>query len=174
MNPEIPTVRSLPRRRALAAMTALAAAPMAARAAIAPGDEPDFTLARLDGPPLRLQEQRGQVVLVNFWATWCGPCRQEMPHLNRLHERLAPAGLVLLGLNIDDDRSKAATLARSLGLRFPVLFDPERRVARAWDIASMPTTVLIGRDGRVRHVHRGYRDGLETTYDAQARSLLTA
>jgi len=143
-----------------------------AHAAIVPGAAPDFTLRRLNGPNLRLQEQRGQVVMVNFWATWCAPCRQEMPHLNRLHDAYRDKGFVLLGVNIDDDPAKGAVLAQTLGLRFPVLFDTDKAVTRQWDLGSMPSTVLIDRQGRVRHIHRGYREGLEVTYESQMRGLL--
>ena len=66
----------------------------------------------MDGPNLRLDEQRGRVVMVNFWATWCGPCRQEMPHLNRLYEKYKSSGFVLLGVNVDDDARKAAERGR--------------------------------------------------------------
>jgi peroxiredoxin len=151
---------------------AAAASGSGAWAAIGPGASPDFTLRSLDGRNLRLHEQRGQVVMVNFWATWCGPCRQEMPHLNRLHEKYRASGFVLLGVNIDDDTRKAADLARSMGLKFPVLFDTDKAVTRRWDLGAMPSTVLIDRDGRVRHIHRGYRDGLEATYESQTRELL--
>ena len=107
---------------------------------------PDFTLRNTEGRNLRLQEQRGQVVLVNFWASWCGPCKQEMPHLNRLHDKYRSAGLVLL--------------------------DTDKTVVRQYDLGSMPATVLIDRDGRVRHLHRGYREGIETTYEQQIRELV--
>ena len=133
---------------------------------------PDFTLRRLDGPNLRLQEQRGQVVLVNFWATWCGPCRQEMPHLNRLYEKYRPSGFVLLGVNIDENERAAAELATRLGLKFPVLLDTDKRVSRLYDLHAMPATVLIDRDGRARFLHRGYREGMEQTYEQQIRDLL--
>ncbi len=133
---------------------------------------PDFTLRRLDGPNLRLQEQRGQVVLVNFWATWCGPCRQEMPHLNRLYEKYRPSGFVLLGVNIDENERAAAELATRLGLKFPVLLDTDKRVSRLYDLNAMPATVLIDRDGRARFLHRGYREGMEQTYEQQIRDLL--
>jgi len=153
-------------------LTAAGLVGTSAAAAIGPGAAPDFTLRSLDGRNLRLHEQRGQVVMVNFWATWCGPCRQEMPHLNRLHEKYRASGFVLLGVNIDDDTRKAADLARSMGLTFPVLFDTDKAVTRRWDLGAMPSTVLIDRDGRVRHIHRGYRDGLEATYESQTRELL--
>ena len=143
-----------------------------ATAAVTSGLAPDFTLRSLQGPNLRLHEQRGQVVMVNFWATWCGPCKQEMPHLNRLYQQYKGSGFVLLGVNIDDDTAKAAQLAQTSGLKFPVLFDTDKRVTKTWDLGAMPSTVLIDRDGRVRHVHRGYREGLEQSYESQMRELL--
>ncbi|HEU0203684.1 MAG TPA: TlpA disulfide reductase family protein [Burkholderiaceae bacterium] len=153
--------------------TAAAATATLAAASIAPAQRaPDFTLRTLNGPNLRLQEQRGQVVMVNFWATWCGPCLVEMPHLNRLYEKYRSSGFVLLGVNIDEDSRQAATLANRLGLRFPVLLDAEKKVSRLYDLSTMPSTVLIDRDGRVRHIHRGYRDGYEATYEKQIRDLL--
>jgi len=144
-----------------------------ALAAVAPsGVAPDFALRTVEGPNLRLKEQRGQVVLVNFWATWCGPCRVEMPHLNRLYEKYRTSGFQLLGVNIDEDPRQAAGLASKLGLRFPVLFDTDKKVSRLYDVSAMPSTVLVDRDGKVRFIHRGYRDGYEDTYEKQIRELL--
>jgi peroxiredoxin len=133
---------------------------------------PDFTLKTLAGPNLRLNEQRGQVVMLNFWATWCAPCKQEMPHLNRLHDKYRDTGFVLLGINVDDDPAKAAADAAKLGIRFPVLLDGAKTVSRLYGLAAMPTTVVIDRDGQVRHVHQGYRNGLENVYDQQVRTLV--
>jgi peroxiredoxin len=133
---------------------------------------PDFTLRSVAGTNLRLQEQRGQVVMVNFWATWCGPCRQEMPHLNRLYDKYRSSGFVLLGVNIDDEPRAAVDLASKLGIRFPVLLDSDKKVSRVYDMSAMPATLLIDRDGRIRHIHRGYRDGVERTYEEQVRNLL--
>ncbi len=111
-------------------------------------------------------------MLVNFWATWCGPCRQEMPHLNRLYEKYTRSGFVLLGVNVDDDTAQAAGVATKLGVKFPVLLDSDKRVSRQYDLNAMPSTVLIDRDGRVRYLHRGYQDGYETIYEQQIRELL--
>jgi len=133
---------------------------------------PDFTLRAMVGPNLRLQEQRGQVVMINFWATWCGPCRQEMPHLNRLYEKYRASGFVLLGVNVDDDARNATDVAAKLGLKFPVLLDTDKKVSRLYDLATMPSTVLIDRDGKVRYIHRGYLTGYEDAYDKQIRELL--
>ena len=157
----------------LFAIVALALATVPVRAAVqTDAPAPDFTLRQQGGGALRLGEQRGRVVLVNFWASWCGPCRLELPQLNRLHEAYRGAGLVLLGVNVDEDPQAAAEVARRQGLRFPVLLDSDKAVVRRWDLGSMPATVLIDRDGRVRHVHRGWRDGLEQTYERQIRELI--
>jgi peroxiredoxin len=148
----------------IASSTVPAVAPLSAA--------PDFTLRTMGGPNMRLQEQRGQVVMVNFWATWCGPCRQEMPHLNRLYEKYKASGFVLLGVNVDDDARNAADVAAKLGVTFPVLLDTDKKVSKLYDLATMPSTVLIDRDGKIRYVHRGYLTGYEDAYDKQIRELL--
>jgi len=167
---------SITRLRGWRAVFALLLATTAALAAAGPlapaAPAPDFTLRTLDGQKLRLGEQRGQVVLVNFWATWCGPCRQEMPHLNKLYEKYKSSGFVLLGVNVDDDTRQAVGVANKLGVRFPVLPDTDKRVSRQYDLSAMPSTVLIDRDGKVRYLHRGYQSGYEDTYDKQIRELL--
>jgi peroxiredoxin len=145
----------------------------AAQAVVAPqATAPDFTLKSLEGRNLRLAEQRGQVVLVNFWATWCGPCKQEMPHLNRLYDKYRASGFVLLGVNVDEDLRQASGTAARFGLHFPVLLDTDKAVVRLYDLNSMPATVLIDRDGKVRYLHRGYREGLEAAYEQQIRELV--
>ena len=152
---------------------ALLATASRARAAVAPSmPAPDFTLRSAEGGNLRLAEMRGRVVLVNFWATWCGPCKVEMPHLNRIYEKYRSAGFVLLGVNIDEDPRQAVALATRMGLKFPVLLDTDKAVSRRYALDSMPGTVIIDRDGKVRHVHKGYREGVEATYDAQIRALV--
>lgn len=133
---------------------------------------PDFSLSGSTGRNMRLSELRGEVVLINFWATWCGPCRQEMPQLNQLYAQYRAAGFTLLGVNIDDKRDNAQAMMKKLGVHFPTLFDSDKRVARLYDVDTMPATLLIDRDGRVRYVHRGYRDGYERKYQEQIRELL--
>ncbi len=160
-------------RRTLLIGVALGACTGASAATLATGGPaPDFTLRTLSGSNLRLQEQRGNVVLVNFWATWCAPCRQEMPHLARLYDKYRASGFVLLGVNVDDDTRNAAELAGKLGLKFPVSLDSDKKVSRQYELSAMPSTVLIDRGGRVRFVHRGYREGFEDLYDQQIRGLL--
>lgn len=150
----------------------LAAGGLANAAATVGTNAPDFTLKTLNGPNMRLQEQRGKVVLVNFWATWCGPCRKEIPHLNRIADKYKSAGLVLMGVNIDEDVRNAADVASKLKVSFPVLLDTDKAVSKLYDLNSMPSTMVIDRSGKVRFLHRGYQDGYEDTYDQQIRELL--
>ncbi len=160
-------------RRFLAPAGCLALLSSPALAAVQPQQPaPDFTLQRAEGGNLRLAEQRGQVVLINFWASWCGPSRVEMPHLNRLHDKYKAGGFMVLGVNIDDDPRHGAATAARWGIRFPVLLDAEKSVTRAYDLGAMPSTVLVDRDGRIRFLHRGYREGLEAEYERQIRELV--
>jgi peroxiredoxin len=135
-------------------------------------DAPDFALRSATGANLRLSEHRGQVVMINFWATWCGPCRQEMPKLDEIFSRYERAGFTLLGINIDEDTGRAQRLADELGVSFPLLFDDEQNVSRLYDVQAMPMTVMVDRSGKVRSVHYGYRAGMEQRYLDEVRALL--
>jgi len=95
-----------------------------------------------------------------------------MPQLNRLYEKYKSSGFVLLGVNVDDDVGKAAEVAAKLGVTFPVLLDTEKSVSKLYDVSTMPSTMLIDRDGKVRYVHRGYLAGYEDNYEKQIRELL--
>ncbi|NNC77585.1 MAG: TlpA family protein disulfide reductase [Woeseiaceae bacterium] len=133
---------------------------------------PDFALKSSTGNNLRLSEFRGDVVMINFWATWCGPCRQEMPLLDELYSRYERVGFNLLGVNIDDDSNRAMNMIRELGVNFPVLFDAQKEVSKLYDVDAMPVTILVDREGKVRYVHQGYKPGYEQAYLDQVRSLL--
>lgn len=133
---------------------------------------PDFTLKSLEGENLRLEELRGQVVLINFWASWCGPCRQEMPVLQKIHERYEPLGFTVLGVNVDEDPEKAKSIASRMTLDFPLLLDTNQDVSEQYDVNAMPFTVLVDRDGNVNYVHRGYRPGDEADYVNRLKPLL--
>ncbi len=133
---------------------------------------PDFVLKSSTGNNLRLSEYRGDVVMINFWATWCGPCRQEMPLLDDLYGRYERVGFTLLGVNIDDDSRRAMKMIEELGVNFPVLFDESKDVSKLYAVEAMPVTVLVDREGTVRHVHHGYKPGYEEKYLTEIRSLL--
>ena len=152
---------------------ALTAAAAPAGAAVTPqSGAPDFTLPSLDGPNLRLREQRGQVVMINFWATWCGPCRQEMPLLEQIQVKYEPLGFTLVGINVEPDSAAAEQWLAKVPVTFPILFDRNNEVAESFGVEGMPSTVFIDRAGKVRYVHRGYRPGDEAKYADMVRSLV--
>ena len=153
------------------ALTVLAASSLAS-SGLTGKPAPDFALKSSTGENLRLSEYRGDVVMINFWATWCGPCRQEMPLLDELYSRYERVGFNLLGVNIDDDSNRAMDMIRELGVNFPVLFDARKEVSKLYDVDAMPVTVLVDREGNVRYVHQGYKPGYEEKYLDQVRSLL--
>jgi len=140
--------------------------------ASAPAAAPDFALPARDGGELRLSDLRGQVVMINFWATWCGPCRQEMPLLEQIHAKYEPLGFTLLGVNVEPDSEEARAWLTTVPVTFPILFDRDNAVSESFGVEAMPSSVLIDREGRVRHVHRGYKPGDESVYADLIRSLV--
>lgn len=163
------------RARSTAVLLALAAAAaVPAVAALPPVGKPapDFAAKSDSGRNVRLSELRGQVVLINFWASWCSPCRQELPLLSKIYSQYRGAGFALLAVNVDDNRKDAEGMLKRLDLKFPTLFDGNKRVAKLYGVDTMPATLVIDRDGRVRYVHRGYYDGYERKYEQQVRELL--
>lgn len=133
---------------------------------------PDFTLKSIEGTNTRLNEYRGQVVLINFWASWCGPCRQEMPLLERIDERYKAAGFTVLGVNVEGKAGPAKDVADKAGVSFPVLVDEGQKVSELYDLESMPSSVVVDRDGVVRYVHRGYKPGDEAKYLEVVKKLI--
>jgi peroxiredoxin len=143
-----------------------------AMAAVTGGAAPDFTLKSASGENLKLSEYRGEVVLINFWASWCGPCRQEMPALDELHNRYRALGFTVLGVNVEEDSRKAREVLKDLQVSFPVLLDDRSTVSRLYDVVAMPSTVLVDRNGNIRYLHKGYQPGLEDVYLQQVRELI--
>lgn len=132
---------------------------------------PDFTLRSNQGDNKKLSEYRGKVVLINFWASWCGPCQQELPKLSELKSLHDEYDFELLAINIDEEPKKALRLIKKLGLTFPVLFDDEKQVSKSYDIDAMPMTILIDRNGDVRYMHRGYKESYVGLYQEQIKKL---
>ena len=135
-------------------------------------EAPDFALKTIEQGNLRLSEFRGEVVLINFWASWCGSCRQAMPRLNDIYEKYRHVGLVMLSINLDEEEHRAVHMAESLRIRFPVLLDVRKTVSQAYQVDNMPLTVLIDRSGVVRLVHVGYAAGDEAKFIGPVRALL--
>ena len=146
--------------------------PLASYADIVGKAAPDFALRSMQGPSMRLSEHLGEVVIINFWATWCGPCRQEMPLLDELLAKYRQAGLVMLSVNIDERVEPAIEMAQTLKVSYPVLFDTRKEVSRAYDVGAMPVSVLVDRAGVVRYVSEGYKPGYEKRYTEKLRELL--
>ncbi|WP_215395597.1 TlpA disulfide reductase family protein [Rheinheimera oceanensis] len=133
---------------------------------------PDFTLKALDGNNLRLAEQRGDIMLVNFWASWCGPCIQEMPALDKLAQKYQMLGVQVWGVNVENDSAAAKAYLSKVQVAFPILFDVDNSVSKDYRVEAMPTTVILDKDGKVRSVHRGYKPGYEKKYEDDIKGLL--
>jgi len=152
---------SAARARAALAVLALACAGAAAGAELQAwtgAQPPPFALEDLAGRTHRLADYRGKVVLVNFWATWCEPCRAEMPSLGRLHAALADRPFIVLAVNLGEPVPRIKKFLARTPLNFPVLLDRDTAVAKAWRARILPATYLVGRDGRIRQVHFGELD----------------
>ena len=162
----------------LARLGSIAAGALAlfiAQGALAVGlkdNAPDFTLKSLEGSNLRLEEYRGQVVLINFWASWCGPCRQEMPLLDRLHHRYEDTGFAVLGVNVEGEAAPAQEIVDKTNVTFPILIDDGQKVSEMYNLQAMPSTVVIDRDGVVRYIHLGYKPGDEAKYVEVVKQLI--
>lgn len=135
----------------------LALLPGSALALSAGEPAPAFTLPDSAGKFVSLTSLRGQFVYVDFWASWCGPCRQSFPWMNQLSRRARKASLQVVAINVDENRDDAAAFLRQLPASFTVLYDPAGQVAASYQLPGMPTSFLIGPDGRVRWMHIGFR-----------------
>lgn len=133
---------------------------------------PSFALPSRSGDMVSLDQLKGQVVMLNFWASWCGPCRQEMPLLDQMHKRYSSLGFTLVGVNVEENTQDAEKWLAQTPVSFPVLFDKENKVSKLYDVSAMPSTVFIDRKGNVRYLHRGYKSGDEGEYLDQIRALL--
>lgn len=121
---------------------------------------PALSGARLDGAAFDLASERGKLVLVDFWASWCEPCRRELPVLEQLHRDHAAAGLVVLGVSLDEQRSDAEVfLKEQVQVSFPIVFDADRAIGTTWSPPKMPTVYLIERDGTIARVFAGEKPG---------------
>lgn len=159
-------------RKYIAAALAIAVLPLLAASGQYGQPAPDFSLQSFSGKQISLSDHKGDVVMINFWATWCGPCRQEMPILDELYNRYERAGFQLLGVNIDDEPQRAKDMIAELGVSFPVLFDNTKEVSELYSVQAMPVSVMVDREGKVRYIHHGYKPGYEDKYLDQIRELI--
>jgi peroxiredoxin len=136
------------------------------------GPAPDFSLPARGGTNLSLSQYKGQVVMINFWATWCGPCRQEMPLLDAMYKKYKGMGFTLIGVNVEPDSKAAEKFLQGMPVTFPVAFDAESRVSKLYNVQGMPSTVIVDRKGNARVLHKGYRPGDENKYLDEVRKLI--
>ncbi len=119
---------------------------------------PDFDLAAADGSGIRLEDYRGKLVLLNFWATWCPPCVEEMPSLNFVYEHLRGKGIVVLGVSVDEDEAVYRDFLQRARVRFPTVRDPQRTIPTRYGTLKYPETYLIDREGYVLRKYVGAED----------------
>jgi peroxiredoxin len=133
-------------------------------------EAPDFVLKSASGKNLRLSEYRGDVVMLSFWATWCGDCRAQLAELGAMRDRYQDAGIELLAVSLDQTARQASE--SMAGASYPVLHDAAGEVGRMYDVTKMPVMVLIDRGGVVREVFEGFRRGNEEQYLEHVQALL--
>ena len=124
------------------------------------------------GPLLDLARFHGQVVVVDFWASWCKPCRQSIPWLNDLRTRYGGQGLVIVGVNVDANRADADKFQREVPIAFDVLYDPQGKLAEQFGVQGMPTSFVFDRDGKLAHTLLGYRDARRDDHETEILNLL--
>ena len=134
---------------------------------------PAFDLPKAgDASSLSLEQLRGKVVLINFWATWCKPCEDEMPAMERLYQALRGSAFEMVAISVDEDEAPVNAFAQRLGLSFPVLMDPSQRIAAAYQTFRFPESLLVGRDGVIVERYIGPKDWDAEPYLGRIRRLL--
>src|ERR1700692_358830 len=152
--------------------SSLIASSRAATPTLVGKEAPDFVLKAMDGRNLRMSEFRGQVVLVNFWARWAGDSRQEMPALDRINTTYNRAGVVVLGISVDEDLVRAQEFADAMKVSYPLMFETGAGIGRDYLLEKMPMTILVDRSGVVRYSNVGFKRGEERVYLYDIRELL--
>ncbi len=143
-----------------------------ANAASVSEEAPDFALKSIAGPNLRLSEYRSEVVVLAFWASWCGECRTQLQDFREVYESYRNAGFELLSVSLDPEIDRASGTAEDLGLNFPVLHDPDGRVSRLYEVEDLPLLVFIDREGTVRESTEGFSRSQHDSNLSTIRTLL--
>jgi len=138
----------------------------------APKDAPDITLTDLSGKPIRLGDLRGGVVLLDFWASWCIPCRRSFPEVDALHRELQSKGLTVIAVNVDEQQKNAYMFLEKYPHTMTIAFDPKGAVAQAFDVQAMPSSTIVDRRGRIRFTHEGYTDKTISLFRSEVLQLL--
>lgn len=126
------------------------------------------------GVATKLSDLKGKVVYVDFWASWCGPCKQSFPWMNEMQKKYAAKGLQIVAVNVDAKREEADAFLKNLPPQFAVAFDARAEAAKRFDVKVMPTAALIGRDGKVLSVHQGFREPDRAALEAKLAEAVSA
>jgi thiol-disulfide isomerase/thioredoxin len=152
---------------------ALLAAAALHAAAAAPGDPaPAFTLPTATGETVALDKLKGRVVYVDFWASWCGPCRRSFPWMNELVQKYGPAGFTVVGVNVDKRRPDAEKFLQQTPATFTIVYDPAGKTPEAYGVKGMPSSYLVDASGKVVAVESGFRDEQKAEFEARIKTLL--
>ena len=121
---------------------------------------------------LQLDEYEGKVVLLDFWASWCVPCRRSFPWMNEMQQKYADRGLLVIAVNLDNNLDDAANFLKKYPVKFRIVYDTDRTLAREFEVQAMPTSYLIGRDGKLADMHLGFKVKQQHEYEAAIRKAL--
>jgi len=132
---------------------------------------PDFNFS-LDGQMQQLSQLKGHVVYVDFWASWCKPCRQSFPWLNQIQTQYAKQGLLVVGVNLDTEPELVSAFLHQVPAYFPITYDPDGKIAQQYELVGMPSSYLIDRDGTIRFSHKGFFSAKQGAYEQQIIALL--
>jgi peroxiredoxin len=135
-------------------------------------DAPEFALPDLEGHTVRLEDLRGKPVLIDFWATWCDPCKDSIPAYQKLYEKQRSRGLTVVGIDEDTNVEDARTFVKKNAMAYPVLLDPQRRTFDSFDVSGLPTTFLIDDEGRIRGRWVSFDSTIASEIEKEVEALL--
>jgi cytochrome c biogenesis protein CcmG/thiol:disulfide interchange protein DsbE len=166
------SVLSLGRCAAVGLVLTLVAA--SAHALDAGAKMPEIGLTDLSGKPVSLASLAGKVVVVDFWATWCAPCKEELPVLQKLYKKYSAQGLVIVGVSVDKDAANLPDFLKKLAVTFPIVHDANHTVTSKYSPPRMPSSYIVDRKGTVKYVHGGFRADDAAVFEKQIQELLGA
>ena len=134
---------------------------------------PDFSLLTLNGESTQLQAERGKVILLSFWATWCGPCRLELPHFEDLQKEFGSDDFTVIAVSADTRKHDIEKFSSELKLSLPLLYDPGLRVNKLYRIQAMPMAFILDHKGKIRHIHKGFKEEFLPLYAEEIKMLIT-
>jgi cytochrome c biogenesis protein CcmG, thiol:disulfide interchange protein DsbE len=155
-----------------AALAALWLSSLPASALDAGAKMPEIGLTDLSGKTVNVASLAGKVVVIDFWATWCAPCKEELPVLQKLYKKYAAQGLVVVGVSVDKDAANIPSFLKKLGVTFPVVHDANHQVSGRYQPPRMPSSYIVDRKGIVRYVHGGFRADDAAVFEKQIKELL--